>query len=287
MKAPQTPPDIFDQHLLAVRRDRAERRNMSFLIERVIDDIVDRLETVNRQFQSALIIGPRGSDDLVRRRLSPEKQPASITLQAHMDDLPDTPQAYDLVINLLGLHTINNLPHYLMAVRKCLKPDGLFIGTMFGEETLTELRQSLYETENSTLGGMSARVYPFATLQQTSALMQGAGFALPVVDVDRVRVSYSKLATLIDDIRDLGDTNCLTARSRARLPRDFRGTLEAVYAENFADTNTGKLKASFDILWLTGWVPDPSQPKALKPGSAKVSLAEGLRRIRDGDNETG
>ena len=158
---------------------------------------------------------------------------------------------------------------------KLLKKDGLFIGALFGGNTLTELRQSLYKTDDEILGGASPRVFPMVTHSQAAPLITQAGLNLPVVDMDRFTVTYSRFGTLLSDLRDIGGTNILSNRSPNALTSKYWETLKGHYQDMFGEN--GKLKASFEILWLTGWRPHESQQKPLKPGSAKMSLSEALK----------
>ena len=182
----------------------------------------------------------------------------------------------DLVVSLLALQTVNDLPGALIQIRRALKPDGLLMAALIGGETLTELRQSLTIAESEILGGASPRVAPFVDVRALGGLVQRAGLALPVVDLDRVVVRYSDLFALISDLRAMGAANALDARSRAPLRRDILVRAAETYAARFADPD-GRLRATFDIVWLSGWAPDESQQKPLKPGSAKARLADALK----------
>ena len=179
------------------------------------------------------------------------------------------------MISLLDLQSENDLPDYLAHMAQQLRPDGLLIAAMLGGETLTELRQALYKTDEALLGGLTARVYPMVTHSQAAPLLVRAGLNLPVVDMDRLTVRYGQLPKLWADLRDLGESNVLTARSKRYLGRDYPAALAQNYAALFG--RDGKFPASFEILWLTGWAPHDSQPKPLKPGSAKMRLADALK----------
>jgi hypothetical protein len=174
---------------------------------------------------------------------------------------------------------VNDLPGALVQMRRALKPDGLLIAALIGGETLTELRQSLTIAESELLGGASPRVAPFVDVRALGGLAQRAGLALPVVDLDRAIVRYADMFALVADLRAMGATNALDERSRTPLRREVLARAAALYAERFADPD-GRLRATFDIVWLAGWVPDESQPKPLKPGSATMRLADALKSRR-------
>lgn len=281
----KVPPRIFVQAVLQKGRERASKRAASFLIDRAAQDASERLCDINRTFDTALILGAARFKDSLIGALPDSKRPADVTqgnlvetangvLITDLDGTSVDPRTFDLVISGLTLQSTNDLPGALFEARKALKPDGLFIGAMFGGETLTELRQALYAADEALFGGITARIYPFADYSQAAALLQQVGYALPVVDADRFSVSYKAFQTLIDDLRDLGETNCLTARQHRYAGKAYRQTLQSSYAEHFS--NDGKFQATFEILWLTGWAPHDSQQKPLKPGSAKMRLADAL-----------
>lgn len=286
MSETQTPPLVFDNALLRTRRSRASRRSKSFLMERAAQDAAERMCDINRQFENALIIGAPDFVETLLTNLPSSKRPLNHTTcydtieltQAQTiaadDNLPFDPGTFDLIISGLSLHTVNDLPGALIQARRVLRPDGLFIGAMLGGETLMELRQACYAADDKTFGGLTPRIFPFADYSQTAALLQRSGFALPVVDADRFTVRYKAFETLVSDIRDMGDMNCLVARQKTGFKRAFKQALVEAYTEHFSDD--GKFKATFEILWLTGWSPHESQQKPLKPGSAKMRLADAL-----------
>lgn len=280
MSAP--PPAIFDRRLYARRRARAGRSFAAhdFLHRRAMEDVVDRLETVTRNFPRALFYGVGAlkcaltpacgvgeiiEADLAAGRLSPG---AGAALVFDEERAPFAPHAFDLIVSLLTLQTANDPVGALAQMRLALKPDGLLIAVLFGEETLAELRAALYESESEIAGGVSPRVAPFASVRDLGGALQRAGFALPVADLDRVRVRYQTPERLLRDLRGFGETNCLADRGRG-LRRDvLAGALERLGPE---------ATATFDLITLTAWAPHPGQPKPLKPGSAKRSLAEAVR----------
>ena len=181
----------------------------------------------------------------------------------------------DLVVSALALQFVNDLPGTLVQIRRALKPDGLFLAALLGGETLTELRQAFAAAESEVEGGASPRVAPFADLRELGALLQRAGFALPVTDVDRLTVRYDSVFGLMHDLRRMGATNALFARRRTPLRRATLMRMAEIYAQRFADAD-GRVRATFEIVWLSGWAPHPSQQQPLKPGSAKARLADAL-----------
>lgn len=205
-------------------------------------------------------------------------------LQADEERLPFADESLDLVVSTLALHWTNDLVGALVQIRRALKPDGLFIGAILGGATLTELRQSLLQAEAELTDGAGLRVSPFADGFDGAALLQRAGFALPVADLDRVTVRYDHPLKLIGDLRAMGETNALLDRSRRPLSRPVLMRACAIYAEKFAQPD-GRIPATFEIVTLTGWAPHPDQQQPLKPGSAKMRLADALhvREHKAGD----
>jgi SAM-dependent methyltransferase len=199
--------------------------------------------------------------------------------------LPFGPERFDLIVSCLALQGVNDLPGGLIQARRSLRPDGLFIGCLLGGNTLTELRQSFAAAESEIEGGVSPRVAPFADVRDLGGLLQRAGFALPVADNDSVTVRYATPFALMADLRAMGLTNNLVDRRRTPLRRATLLRMAAVYAERFADPD-GRVRATFDLVWLSGWAPHESQQKPLRPGSAKSRLADALgvpeHRIKEG-----
>jgi SAM-dependent methyltransferase len=194
---------------------------------------------------------------------------------ADEEALPFRDGAFDLVVSALALQFVNDLPGALVQIRRALKPDGLFLAAMIGGETLIELRQAFAAAESDIEGGASPRVAPFADLRDLGALLQRVGFALPVADSDRVTVRYDSVFALMHDLRRMGATNALVDRRRAPLKRATLLRMAEIYAARFAD-NDGRIRATFEIVWLSGWAPHPSQQQPLRPGSAKARLADAL-----------
>ncbi len=280
MNQPHTAPILFDRALLRARQARALRQGAdTFLLDRVIEDMSDRLQAVLRQFGNGVDVGTPGASltDMLSGRV------ASL---AHVD-VPDdeskglglAPASLDLAVSALGLHLVNDLPGVMAQLRRALKPDGFLIAALLGGDTLTELRQSFAAAEAELEGGISPRVAPMADLRDVGALLQRAGFALPVTDVDSVVVRYSSAFALMQDLRRMGATNILMERRRTPLRRATLLRMAQIYAERFADAD-GRIRATFDIIWLSGWAPHESQQKPLKPGSAKASLADAVRGVK-------
>lgn len=286
-----TAPYIFEASARRRVRARAYRRTQktgaAFFTQRCAQDVKERLLDISRQFEKALIIAPAGFWPEVLRGLPEDKIPLSVhfcydgpqdsgeSLQTADDALPFAEDSFDLVISILSLHSVNDLPGALMNIGHILRSDGLMLAALFGGETLAQLRRSLYEVETRRLGGISPRIAPMIDFQQAASLLQRAGFALPVVDSDRMTLNYEGLGRLVADLRDQGESNILASRQKTALTRAFYRALETglKQAYSFGD---GRFEMSFEILWLTGWSPHERQQKPLKPGSAKISLAEAL-----------
>jgi SAM-dependent methyltransferase len=290
-------PMIFDRALLRRRRRRAAALGpATFLLDRVAGDLAERLATVLRRFELAVDLGTPGDavrtavarlesvGKIVAADVMPDAARGEIFIATDEEALPFGDATLDLVVSALALQFVNDLPGVLVQVRRALKPDGLLLAALLGGETLTELRQSFAEAESDIEGGVSPRVAPFADLRDLGALLQRAGFALPVTDVDRVTVRYDSAFGLMHDLRRMGATNALLARRRTPLKRATLQRMAEIYAERFADED-GRLRATFEIVWLSGWAPHPDQQQPLKPGSAKARLADalGTREISTGE----
>ena len=240
-----------------------------FLERAAAEGAGDRLSAVTRHFARGLWIG-----DTLPAEIAPYAQDwISADFDANEVLVADGP--FDLVVSLHSLQWINDLPGALVQIRRLLNPDGLFVGALLGGGTLNELRDAFAHGESATRGGVSPRVSPFADVRDLGSLLQRAGFALPVSDVERLVVRYRDFSGLVRDLRSHGLTNAMAERSRAPLRRDTLAALLAHYAGHHADAD-GKLRATFETLYLTGWAPHESQQKPLSPGSAKARLAEAL-----------
>lgn len=263
-----TRPSVFDFHTAQLRRLRA--RGDAFLAHAAADGLADRLAAVTRPFPRGLMIGgtvPQALRGFAGEWLSADLGAAEI--------LSVPPESTDLAVSLLSLQTINDLPGALVQIRRALTPDGLFVGALFGGATLRELRDSFAHAEIETLGGVSPRVSPFGDVRELGNLLQRTGFALPVADVERSLVRYGDFPGLVRDLRALGQTNAMAGRSRKFLRRDTLTAMKAYYAAHHSEG--GKLNATFEIVYLTGWAPHQSQQQPLKPGSAKTRLADALK----------
>jgi SAM-dependent methyltransferase len=271
-------PTIFDRQLLRLRQKRARALGPeTFLIDRVADELGERLSVVLRQFERAADIGT--PTDAVRRVLAASGKVVTIvgadSVAIDEEALPFADGSLDLVTSALSLQFVNDLPGTLIQIRRALKADGLLLVALIGGDTLTELREAFAVAETEIEGGVSPRVAPFADVRAVGALLQRAGFALPVVDSDRLTVRYPSVFALMRDLRGMGATNILSERRRAPLKRATLRRMAEIYAERFADSD-GRLRATFEVVWLSGWVPHDSQQKPLKPGSATQRLADAL-----------
>ncbi len=292
-------PIIFDRALLRARRRRATvQEPATFLLDHVAHDLGDRLAGVLRRFELAVDLGTPGEQvrsavtgsgkagTLIAADSLADVLPfnAALKIVADEEALPFRDASLDLVVSGLALHVVNDLPGTLIQIRRALKPDGLFLAALLGGETLTELRQAFAAAELEIEGGISPRVAPFPDLRDLGALLQRAGFALPVTDVERLTVRYPSVFALLHDLRRMGATNTLAERRRVPLRRKTLMRMAEIYAGRFADAD-GRLRATFEIIWLSGWAPDESQQKPLAPGSAKTRLADalGAREIPAGE----
>jgi SAM-dependent methyltransferase len=287
-------PLVFDRPLVRRRLARALRAGYAdFLLGRAVEDLEERLATVLRPFPLALDVGtptPAAAAALRRSgragevlRLAPVPEPGSIA--GDEEHLPFASGRFDLAVSLLALQNVNDLPGALVQIRRALKPDGLFLGALLGGATLTELRQAFTQAEVELEGGVSPRVAPFADVRDLGGLLQRVGFALPVTDSEVVRVRYGDPFALMRDLRLMGFANALSDRRRTPLRRATLLRAAQIYAERFADPD-GRLPATFEIVWLSGWAPHESQQKPLRPGSARMRLADALGTKENPSGET-
>ncbi len=281
---------IFDRRLLKLRLARALRFGpANFLLEQVALDMGERLGAVMRPFDRVLdlcspapdvaqMLTARKPQLLVRAAPVPEALGEGdwLGLLADEEALPFAPDSFDLIVSGLALQHVNDLPGALVQIRRALRPDGLFMACIVGGQSLTELRAALAAAEEEILEGVSPRVAPFVDLRDLGGLLQRAGFALPVTDVDTVTVRYDHLFALAHDLRAMGATNALTLRDKRGLRRTVLLRAAEIYAERFSDAD-GRVRATFDLVWLCGWAPHESQQKPLQPGSAKMRLADALK----------
>lgn len=291
MPTPLEQTQIFDRALLARRRDRvaAGASGHDFLLARVAEDLADRLAIVQRRFPLAVNVGAHNG--LVSRRIAGIAGVSTVIdvdssiallagapgprVLADEEALPFADGSIDLAVSGLSLQLVNDLPGTLIQIRRALRSDGLFLAALLGGETLKELRQSWLAAEAEVSGGASPRVAPFADVREMGALLQRAGFALPVVDSETVTVTYPDPIAVMREVKAMGASNMLVARRRTPVTRRLLLRAAEIYAERFA-TADGRVPATFDIITLTAWAPDESQPKPLRPGSAQARLADAL-----------
>lgn len=284
----------FDRYIRRLRRDRAAEKfaAQDFLVAAAGRSIAERLSEINRDFEIALDLGGHiGSFGDIAGQQIPGKigrlyqcdqslgmvarMTNPLRLVADEEALPFATASLDLVVSILSLHMVNDLPGTLLQIRRCLKPDGLFIGAMFGGETLTELRQAFARAEIEKEGGMSPRVAPFTDIRDAGGLLQRAGFTMPVTDYETLNVTYPSVFRLMQELRDMGESNSLTHRHKHFSRRQTLLRTAEIYHEQFSEPDQ-RIRASFDIIYLTGWAPAPDQPKPLRPGSARMRLADAL-----------
>lgn len=295
----------FDRRHLRARRDRAAPRwrDHNFLVREAAERLLDRLDDVTRGFPAALDLGCHGGEvaALVKGRggvetlveadlstamvrLARESAPsAGLSIRwlvADEEQLPFADDSFDLVLSCLSLHWVNDLPGTLAWINRILKPDGLFLASLFGGGTLGELRAAWVEAETATEGGASPIISPFIDIRDAGSLLQRAGFALPVVDNDTITVRYAAALDLMRELRGMGEGNALRKRRKHFTRRNTLARAASAYREMFADSE-GRMPATFQIITMTAWAPHESQPKPLPPGSAQARLAEAL----DGEEE--
>ncbi len=296
--------DLFDRPLLRQRRQRIAPHiaDCDFLLRRLADDFCDRLSLIKREFPVAVNLGAHhgGLSRALRQlhqlgvMIDVDAVPAMLgqcdgpCVLADEELLPFADGALDLVVSGLALHFVNDLPGSLAQVCRALKPDGLFLAGLLGGQTLHELRDAFMSAELECEGGASPRVAPFADLRDLGALMQRAGFALPVVDSDSVEVSYATPFALMSELRAMGASNVLKARHRAPLRRATLMRAAQIYMQRYGLPG-GRIKATFEIVTLTGWAPHEDQQQPLRPGSAKTRLADalGVNEISAGEKTGG
>jgi len=285
-----TNPAVFDRKLLRQRRDRAAEdiSSFDFLLKDVAAHLLDRLTLIKKTFPVVLELGGHGilAKELKKREgteltvtsdISGKMAAQSgIGVVADEEFLPFAPQSLDAVISNLSLHWVNDLPGTLLQIRHALKPDGLFLAAVLGGETLKELRESLMTAELAVTGGASPRVSPFIDLRDMGALMQRAGYTLPVVDSDIITVDYTNALKLMQDLRGMGASNATFNRLMKPTRRAVIMEAAKAYHEKFTAKN-GRVPATFQIIYAIGWSPHDSQQKPLKPGTAKIKLADALK----------
>lgn len=290
--------ELFDEALIARNRERALTRNAAgsdFLLELTARELADRLAIVERRFENAVeLFGATGltaraamATGKIERLQRIEThagfgeadQPVAVT---NFESVPLEPQSVNLILSPLSLHLTNDTPGMLIQMRRALKPDGLLLAAIPGAGTLSELREVLLAAETEIYGGASPRVVPFADIRDIGSLLQRAGFALPVIDEESFTVRYDHIFALMRDLKAMGMANPLKGRSRRPVSRRFFLRAAELYAERFSDQD-GRIRATFSIVFLSGWAPHESQQKPLKPGSAKMRLADALDPTKRSD----
>lgn len=280
--------DVFDpkRHLQNLNRAKIIAGEADdFLMKLTVEDMLERLSAINRTFDNAIALFGRTENLTDAMRASPQiKNTLRVEEEIHVgaadhivkgDDMRLEPNSVDLVLAPFGLHWANDLPGALIQLHQAIKPDGLLMAVLPGPDTLQELRDALLTAESDVTGGAAMRVDPFTDIRDAGGLLQRAGYALPVVDRDDLTVRYDTPFDLIDDLRKMGANGQFSASSPALL-RETVGRLLTVYAERYADAD-GRLRATFSLISMSGWVPHESQQKPLKPGSAKSRMADALK----------
>lgn len=270
-------PHIFDRKLERARRALKAPILPGTLFERLAEDISDRFALMKRPFRVMLLTSPF-APQLASILDRPDRILIATGRDITLDEeaLPFADESFDCIVNVLSLQTVNDLPGCLVQMRRALKPDGLFLACLFAGETLAELRVAWIEAESELRGGASLRVAPLADIRELGALLQRAGFALPVADLDRIVLRYPNALALMREIKSVGFAGALTERSRQPVTATLLVRAASLYDQRFADPD-GRIRATIDIAWLTAWSPHESQQQPLRPGSAKARLADALR----------
>ncbi len=285
MEKQASPPKIFDRKLLHDRLRRALAKGApDFLLTRAADDLLDRLLTVKRDFPRSLDLGTPTAHFCQAIVASGRAAPLragrfGAAVVVDEEALPFAPASFDLVVSGMALQWVDDLPGVFAQVRRILAPDGLFLACLPGGASLVELRVALAQAEEEISGGASPRVSPFVDVRDMGGLLQRAGFALPVSDVDSFTLRYDSVLGLMADLRAMGAANVLVKRASRPLRREVLARAAQIYAERFSDPD-GRVRASFEIVWISGWAPHESQQKPAKPGSATVRLEDAMKAGR-------
>ncbi|WP_102784748.1 methyltransferase domain-containing protein [Thalassospira sp. GB04J01] len=294
------PITVFDRHILKLRRDRAASRasEFNFLFAETADRLADRLEDTTRSFPRAVDLGCHSgelaqilaassrvetlhqADISYRYAKAARDLNGRSSMVADEEFLPFAEGSLDLILSNLSLHWVNDLPGMLLQARRALKSDGLFLASMLGGETLKDLREALMTAEAEEEGGVSPRVSPFVDVKDAGALLQRSGFALPVVDADDITIDYPDALKLMRDLSGMGESNIVAKRSKKFTKRSTLARAAAIYHERHG-RDDGRVHAKFQVIYLTGWAPDESQPKPLRRGSGQVSLVDFLGDVPD------
>ena len=269
-------PPLFDRALGVARAARKRGPEPNILTRTIAEELVERLAFVNRRFEHVLLIASEPEAIAERLKQGGQVKEVETRCPSTQDDLGLPEARYDAVFSILDLQTFNDVPGALIQMRRALKPDGLLLACLFAGDTLTELRQSWLAAEAAVAGGVSPRVAPMIDVRELGGLLQRAGLALPVADLDRTMVRYADAVALIHEIRELGLSNNLVGRSKRPVSRRLMGAAINHYQQNFADPD-GRVRATVEVAWITGWAPHESQQQPLTPGSAKLRLADALK----------
>jgi SAM-dependent methyltransferase len=268
-----TAPQVFNRTLYMARQTSASGEAVGLLDARIAEELQDRMSVINRNFETVLLIAPRPQVFTEALTHTGKIQTLDTQQSRSSDNLELQAETYNAVISLLDLHAVNDVPGYMAQVARALKPDGLAVFSFFAGETLRELREAWLEAEQQITGGVSPRVAPMIDLRETGGLLQRAGLALPVADVDRATLRYADAMSLMREIKALGFANCLCGRSQKFITP---GMLFQA-ATHYSSQADGRIAATIEIAWATAWKPHPSQQQPLKPGSAKARLSDALK----------
>jgi SAM-dependent methyltransferase len=268
----ETQPDVFDRALLLARQRRAAAGE---LIRHVAEEAAERLSLVKRSFARALVMAPHAQAFAERLEATGQFDAIEAVEPKLTSDLGLAPESYEAAFSLLDLHAVNDVPGALIQFRRALKPDGLFMAAFFGGDTLTELREAWIEAEERVRGGISLRVAPMIGVRELGALLQRAGFALPVADIDRITLRYEGPLALMREIKTMGLANAMAERLRVPVSRKLLAAASGIYWRRFKEED-GRVPATIELAWATAWSPHESQQQPLKPGSARARLADAL-----------
>lgn len=286
-------PLIFDRHRIRRLQQRAHNRiqEHNFLMNWNLEALIDRLADIKRSFPKVLLISGRHDPALNRSLIAAAHADTFVTADNYhadgvslcMDEelIPLSPASFDLVVSPFSLHRVNDVPGTLVQIRRILKPDGLLLAAFPGGDSLIELRQTFMKAELSLRQGAQMRVHPFIDRQQAAALMQRAGFALPVVDAERLTVTYDNAFRLMQDLRGMGETRALHVRESGLTGKELMMKMASTYQDDFSEAD-GRIKATFEMIFLSGWAPHESQQQPLRPGSAQSRLAAALGTTEHG-----
>jgi SAM-dependent methyltransferase len=269
-------PPLFDRALAARRFDRRRKPDANILTRTIAEELVERLAFVNRRFDDACLIAAEPDAIAARLRAAGQVRQVEARGLSADENLALPAERYDALFSVLDLQGFDDVPGALIQMRRALKPDGLLLACLFAGDTLTELRQSWLAAEAGLTGGVTPRVAPMIDVRELGSLLQRAGLALAVADLDRTIVRYGDAVALIHEIRELGLSNALAGRSRQPVTRRLMAAAVDHYQQHFADPD-GRVRATIEIAWITGWAPHESQPRPLKPGSARARLADALK----------